>query len=419
MSGPINYIPQPIINIPDQYYLGKKQSADLAQAEALTQQTKAVAEQEQLKAQRQNSLQKDLQFLTLNPESSSKDYADMVLKYPELDKHFKEAWELLNEDAKTATLKETQDLYSAVSSSQIDIATKMLEDKKQAAINSGNQEEADEAGVLLTKLKEPGGKEYVQAQLGTGLASIMGPNNFASVYNALNKEESNFRTLSKNEKITAGLDPNKPYQLDTKTNKISEVGGSGTTVNVGAPGKFGQIPEGYYLVSDGKGGFTMSPVPGSPAADAAASAQTQKQKSQKIIVNAIDDALNIIKSKPFVTGVVASKVGPEYNQARTNLQAKLDTVKSQVGFDKLMEIKQSSKTGGGLGAVSNEEMKILQESLGSLDAKQDQKELRKTLGTIRKLMSYPGADNILSGTRQSTVSPSVKGSPADDPLGIL
>ena len=84
-----------------------------------------------------------------------------------------------------------------------------------------------------------------------------------------------------------------------------------------------------------------------------------------------------------------------------------------------MEIKQSSKTGGGLGAVSNEEMKILQESLGSLDAKQDQKELRKTLGTIRKLMSYPGADNILSGTRQSTVSPSVKGSPADDPLGIL
>lgn len=407
MSGPINYIPQPLINIPDQYYLGRKQTADLAQTEALTQQTKALIQQEQSRITYQQEMRKDLSSLTQNPRATAMDYANVVTKYPELDKQIKQSWDLLNEDTKEAELRETQNLYSAISTGQIDIATKMLEDRKQAAINSSDQKEADEAGVLLTKLKEPGGKEYVQAQLGTGLASIMGPNNFASVYNALNKENPSYKLLSKQQKIDLGLDPSKSYQLDQKTNKVDEIGGGGTTVNVGE-GKFGPLPPGYRYLSDGKGGVTAEVIPGTPQADElklleqGRAMKTTKETVQKdIILENIDLIVKEMKKRVLpVSGQVSKKTPDVLATGTKNVKALLDPVKSKISFETLQDMRNASKTGGALGSVQAKELELLESALGSLDQEQDEELLKFNLKRIKtiytKILNDPVASQYLT-----------------------
>ena len=52
------------------------------------------------------------------------------------------------------------------------------------------------------------------------------------------KVRSNFIQLTNEQKKSKGLPLDKQFQLDTANNKISQIGGSGTTVNVGANNKF-------------------------------------------------------------------------------------------------------------------------------------------------------------------------------------
>jgi hypothetical protein len=66
-----------------------------------------------------------------------------------------------------------------------------------------------------------------------------------------------------------------------------------------------------------------------------------------------------------------------------NFEAKLDALKSQIGFSVLQDMRQMSPTGGALGNVSNYENKILQNSLNSLDLAQSPAQLRRNLQSIR------------------------------------
>jgi len=62
----------------------------------------------------------------------------------------------------------------------------------------------------------------------------------------------------------------------------------------------------------------------------------------------------------------------------------LDTIKANVGFDKLQNMRDNSKTGGALGQVSELENKLLQAVNGALDpAQRDQ--LEQNLSNIKVL----------------------------------
>lgn len=67
-----------------------------------------------------------------------------------------------------------------------------------------------------------------------------------------------------------------------------------------------------------------------------------------------------------------------------DLAAKIDTVKANIGFDRLQQMRQESPTGGALGQVAVKELDFLQSVRGSLDNWQSPAELRKNLGIIRK-----------------------------------
>jgi hypothetical protein len=62
-----------------------------------------------------------------------------------------------------------------------------------------------------------------------------------------------------------------------------------------------------------------------------------------------------------------------------DLQTKLDTIRGNIGFDKLQDMRANSPTGGALGSVSEQENKTLQAVMGSLDQGQTAPQFRDTL----------------------------------------
>ncbi len=65
-----------------------------------------------------------------------------------------------------------------------------------------------------------------------------------------------------------------------------------------------------------------------------------------------------------------------------NVQAKLATLKSQVGFAVLQAMRDASKTGGALGNVSNFENEQLQNNLAALEQAQSMEQFQAALGQI-------------------------------------
>lgn len=98
----------------------------------------------------------------------------------------------------------------------------------------------------------------------------------------------------------------------------------------------------------------------------------------------IDDALGLVS--PFTAGFgsVLSSI-PATSQKR--LATILDTIRANVGFDKLQDMRQNSPTGGALGQVSDMENKLLQAVLGSLDQGLSAADLAKNLQNIKTILA--------------------------------
>lgn len=65
-----------------------------------------------------------------------------------------------------------------------------------------------------------------------------------------------------------------------------------------------------------------------------------------------------------------------------NLNQRLLTIKANLGFDRLQQMREASPTGGALGQVAVQELQALQASIGSLELGQDKKELTNNLNKI-------------------------------------
>lgn len=65
-----------------------------------------------------------------------------------------------------------------------------------------------------------------------------------------------------------------------------------------------------------------------------------------------------------------------------NLNQRLLTIKANLGFDRLQQMRDASPTGGALGQVAVQELQALQATIGSLELGQDKKELINNLNKI-------------------------------------
>lgn len=173
----------------------------------------------------------------------------------------------------------------------------------------------------------------------------------------------------------------------------------GTVINTGPNGEnYGNPGEGLVWARD-PGGAVKLDERGAPIAipfqggkvytaqlanDAAKQAKdTKASVSNDIVLQDIDRALG--DTNMFTTGVVSQLTSGVGGSPANDLQATLDSVKANIGFDRLQAMREASPTGGALGAVSDTEQRLLQSVYGSLSTSQSQSQLKFNLGRLRNM----------------------------------
>ena len=104
--------------------------------------------------------------------------------------------------------------------------------------------------------------------------------------------------------------------------------------------------------------------------------------------NMVDNAENVISTiktaKEQVSGTTAGLGGRllSLTESATNLEENLNTIKANLGFDRLQQMRNESKTGGALGQVAVKELDRLEAARASLNRAQGPEQLKKNLDNV-------------------------------------
>lgn len=113
--------------------------------------------------------------------------------------------------------------------------------------------------------------------------------------------------------------------------------------------------------------------------------KTQEGKVQAItdnadrIINTIDQAIPLVG---YTTAGLAGSANIPGTEGR-DLETALTTIKANLGFDRLQQMRDASKTGGALGQVAVKELEALQATVASLDRGQSPAKLKENLADIK------------------------------------
>lgn len=158
-----------------------------------------------------------------------------------------------------------------------------------------------------------------------------------------------------------------------------------------------KAPAGYRVTADGN----LEPIPGGPADQKMqmqmnqnrARVQEQIAQTDTVLAN-VDRAIGMVNSGTAGLGGAFWNNIPGSN-AR-DLRAVIDSIQSNLGFDKLQKMREQSPTGGALGSVSERELQLLNSSVQSLDPTQSPDQLSQNLGLIK--VHYENFKNALMGS---------------------
>ena len=201
-----------------------------------------------------------------------------------------------------------------------------------------------------------------------------------------------------------------------------------TEGDAGGGGGFGRAPMGYRYRQDG----TLEPIPGGPAADRTAATANRNagrilsQMSQnRTVLTAIARARDYAHGFGS-TGVIGNTLQGVPATNANALHNELQTIRANIGFDKLADMRANSPTGGALGNVSDRETALLQNVLGSLEQSQTQAQFLQHLGdlertyreSMQRLQSAYQQDVQQFGAENVPAPPQAQQQSRPDPLGI-
>jgi hypothetical protein len=172
------------------------------------------------------------------------------------------------------------------------------------------------------------------------------------------------------------------------------VADSGGPSQVGLVKQFGKPSPGYRWKADG----SQEAIPGGPADIKAGEAGAKAQQRQQTAMAQADSVLGEIRDAKNLVGWNTAGLGGAAQfipatDAR-NLSAKLQTVKANLGFDRLQQMRDQSPTGGALGQVAVQELASLQATVASLDQMQSPTQLGQALDKIER--HYTNWRNVVS-----------------------
>jgi len=128
--------------------------------------------------------------------------------------------------------------------------------------------------------------------------------------------------------------------------------------------------------------------------------ETEKEKKASAVEattgrleNLIDSTANVMttieKAKGQVSGTTAGMGGRllGWTTSATDLEETLNTVKANLGFDRLQQMRNESKTGGALGQVAVKELERLEAARASLNRAQSPEQLKSNLDNVYQAYS--------------------------------
>lgn len=130
--------------------------------------------------------------------------------------------------------------------------------------------------------------------------------------------------------------------------------------------------------------------------------EDKRVKGKELSIAQAKSVLDEIKDAKKLVGLTTSGVGGvlrniPMTDAR-DLDAKLTSIKANLGFDRLQQMRDASPTGGALGQVAVQELVALQATIASLDQLQSPSQLKQALDKIER--HYSNWQKTLSGGEQ-------------------
>jgi len=159
-------------------------------------------------------------------------------------------------------------------------------------------------------------------------------------------------------------------------------------------------PQGYYYTDPNNPRAGLSPIPGGPAAqdlkEKEELGQQRDTTASAKYAGILDEANQAFDNINAITsGFIGASTGKVRGTQAYTLAKQLDTLKANLGFDRLTQMREESKTGGALGQVSNIELNLLTSSLTSLDTGLPPGQLRRNVDKVRT--HYQNFIDALSG----------------------
>jgi hypothetical protein len=158
--------------------------------------------------------------------------------------------------------------------------------------------------------------------------------------------------------------------------------------------RFGKAEPGFRWKADG----SSEPIPGGSKDIKANETRENRDQKNAALLRQADSVLETIKDSKDLTGYTTAGVGGMANvlpmtEAR-KLAGNLTTIKANLGFDRLQQMRDMSPTGGALGQVAVQELASLQATVAALDQLQKPSDLKAALEKIEK--HYTAWRNTLS-----------------------
>lgn len=353
---------------------GVQQSWGIQDRQQQQQQLQAQQQQAQMQGQQQQQMQQELAVLSQKPNPSASDYIRITTKYPELSAKLKDTMGAMGEEQKQNKISTATQVVSALQAGRTDIAKDILAKQKEAALNSGNSQEAQGADILSRIIDVNPGGAKTSALL--TLASAMG-DKFSQVYDSISKTPLEAQKLgieNANAPIKNELE-NQNLQQDVEGKKLK---------------RQLDVLDAQIRTADSETKRNELMVKRDQLNADYSEKQAAKAESAQGSLAAVESQLETVNkalSSPQLTGwdkpgsfsYKARQLTPFANEAK-DYQALLDTVGSQQVLGNLMELK---KTGGTLGQVSEKELEVLKAAKASLTSAQSAESLERALKTIK------------------------------------
>jgi hypothetical protein len=160
----------------------------------------------------------------------------------------------------------------------------------------------------------------------------------------------------------------------------------GFTPVPGLAGRPRNVPQGYEPDPAQPG--SLRPIPGGPAdikaGEAGAKADLQVRRGldrANTIISKVDEALG--QTGMFTTGWRGSVLGKIPGTPAFDLDRTISTIKANLGFEQLEEMRAASPTGGALGSIAVRELEFLQAARAALDKEQSRDQLERNLASVK------------------------------------